>query len=76
MEHPCVCRENTCSGPISMRSSGTSLRVQGEPTHTLIHTLIEGNIPACAGRTSRSCCRAASISEHPCVCRENREPAG
>ena len=70
-EHPCVCRENRLTG-VRMRSGfGTSLRVQGELDDSDSATAINRNIPACAGRTEACGMMRGTLSEHPCVCREN-----
>ena len=72
VEHPCVCRENIVIVFVCAPLSGTSLRVQGEPRVDDERLSGERNIPSCAGRTLLARPGSSAMSEHPCVCRENR----
>ena len=74
LEHPCVCRENFYYFDGKLQAAGTSLRVQGEHSHTPVKFAKRRNIPACAGRTLWHDRPLWPDAEHPCVCRENQSP--
>ena len=52
--------------------SGSSPRVRGERSQTIVRVLSGRIIPACAGRTGGVMPRAFAASDHPRVCGANR----
>ena len=70
--HPRVCGENErlCYPYLSV--VGSSPRVRGKPVKTYLGDLINGLIPACAGKTASMSAAWARPRAHPRVCGENR----
>ena len=69
--HPRVCGENAVGVAREKRASGSSPRVRGKRVQVIHHTLVEGLIPACAGKTSTSAAALVCSAAHPRVCGEN-----
>ena len=69
--HPRVCGENDLAAPVGPFDAGSSPRVRGKPAPGRARRDMEGLIPACAGKTSRSATRLTSPRAHPRVCGEN-----
>ena len=70
-EHPRVCGENAIIALVYAVAHGTSPRMRGKHSGVLTQTLLKGNIPAYAGKTSSANCEQPHHSEHPRVCGEN-----
>ena len=71
--HPCVCRGNNASCPRPVKSTGSSLRLQGQLPRVGRVDFGAGFIPASAGATTRNPVWTWSKKVHPCVCRGNVE---
>ena len=69
-DHPCVCRDYSCTRSESVNHLGSPLRVQGLHHSRGRHRRNMGITPACAG-TTWTCPRCGLWSQdHPCVCRD------
>ena len=69
--HPRVCGEHVAKSSGGVKSSGSSPRVRGTPTHSLFGIPQGRFIPACAGNTSGHWRTAAKPPVHPRVCGEH-----
>ena len=69
--HPRVCGENDLDAGKSHVSMGSSPRVRGKHGPLRSGDMVEGLIPACAGKTRRATILPAASRAHPRVCGEN-----
>ena len=70
-EHPRVCGENATDHGPPWIADGTSPRMRGKRSFTLLSSEGSRNIPAYAGKTSKGSFSPSAASEHPRVCGEN-----
>ena len=70
-EHPRVCGENDEAFKLANADGGTSPRMRGKRGGAISRILLERNIPAYAGKTSRVVGFGRRAPEHPRVCGEN-----
>ena len=70
--HPRVCGENAPSPARPGLAPGSSPRVRGKPGDIRRSAILEGLIPACAGKTQLSGKSGPGQWAHPRVCGENR----
>ena len=69
--HPRVCGENNTRDGELIPRKGSSPRVQGKRLHEIPARLVEGLIPACAGKTFVGVAASVDKRAHPRVCGEN-----
>ena len=70
--HPRACGENNLASSISLVKPGSSPRVRGKRRRPFHRVVIDGLIPARAGKTSAARARGAWAWAHPRACGENR----
>ena len=70
-EHPRVCGENDSFDDSGADTGGTSPRMRGKRTTTLVRRVTRGNIPAHAGKTGFAAESDGVWAEHPRACGEN-----
>ena len=70
--HPRVCGENCFNERCLGTSEGSSPRVRGKPGIKPLSMMLQGLIPACAGKTPVRDDSTAPGRAHPRVCGENR----
>ena len=69
--HPRVCGENHATRKSKPKERGSSPRVRGKPMSPVRPAGLNGLIPACAGKTTRTASSGRSSRAHPRVCGEN-----
>ena len=74
--HPRVCGENRGVHRFKTLVDGSSPRVRGKRNECTGHPVVQGLIPACAGKTGRGSRRVVSGRAHPRVCGENVQSMG
>ena len=70
--HPRVCGETHRGRTLAQDLRGPSPRVRGNPLFALIHPVLRGSIPACAGKPQAEIARIDKERVHPRVCGETR----
>ena len=69
--HPRVCGENGLCRDRRRRDGGSSPRVRGKQPQAFERAVVDGLIPACAGKTEQSRWHRLRRPAHPRVCGEN-----
>ena len=73
-DHPRACGENEALAASDATDKGSSPRVRGKRNECTGHPVVQGIIPARAGKTAPTSMTARSRTDHPRACGENWAP--